>query len=97
MANMRNKIQNYIVSSGGWEIKVDHSSPKKAAISGLLMAIEKMKDKLTISTVIMVNKESQHINDNVVHAEFFSSPEIFNELGMCDISRGIKKFFKLCN
>ena len=91
MPNMNNKIKSYIVSSGGWEIEVDHSGSKGAVVSAVLMAFSKFQRKLTMSTVIMVNEKRFAEKDMFEKAEFILTHEIMNQLGFTDISNEFKK------
>lgn len=91
MPTMNKKIKSYIVSSGGWEIEVDHLGPRGAVISAVLMAFSKFQKKLTMSTVIMVNEKRFAEKDMVDKAEFILTHEIMNQLGFVDISEQFKK------
>ena len=94
---MKEKIHQYIVSSAGWQIKVDHTSPEQAVKSGLLMAFEKYKKDLYVSTVIMVNEELYHNQDCVSNAFFFNTAETMEKIGLKKLSLQLKQFIKLCN
>lgn len=91
---MNNKLKSYIVSSGGWEIEVDHLGPKRAVLSAVLMAFSKFQKKLTMSTVIMVNEKRFAEKDIIDKAEFVLTHEIMSQLGLTSISEEFKKITK---
>ena len=91
---MNKEIKSYVVSSGGWEIEVDHLGPKRAVLSAVLMAFSKFQKNLTMSTVIMVNEKKFADKDMVDKAEFIPTHEIMNSLGLTFISEEFKKITK---
>jgi len=91
---MNQKIKNYIVSSAGWEIEIDDIDPSSAAVSGLLFAFKKFGKKLLVSTVIMVNLEEGHKENDLTHASFFPTYKVMSDLGMDFLS---KEFLELTN
>jgi hypothetical protein len=80
---MKNKeLNNYVVSTGGWDIDVDEMDHKSAAISALLYSLNKFEDKLLISPTIMVNSKKCFSNNSLDDAEFFGTHTILKEIGM---------------
>lgn len=90
--NMKNKVENYVVSSADWEFDIDDRNPIDACTSGLLMAFKMYGDKLMISTTIMVSPKNSYLNNEVIDSEFFSSVSILEDLGLIDIASELKKY-----
>lgn len=91
---MKEKIENYVVSSADWEFDVDDRNPIDACTSGLLMAFKMYGNQLMISTTIMVSPKNSYLNNEVMDSEFFSSVSILENLGLIDISNELKKYEK---
>jgi len=84
---MKNKeLNNYVVSTGGWDIDVDEMNHKSAAISALLYSLNKFEDNLLISPTIMVNSKKCFSNNSLEDAEFFGTHTILREIGMNDMA-----------
>jgi hypothetical protein len=84
---MKEKIKKYIVSSADWELEIDDLDEKSAAISAVIFALNKFGKDLLMSTVIMVNNKENHLNEEIVFAEFFASHKIFKEIGLDSLSK----------
>jgi hypothetical protein len=91
---MNTNIKNYIVSSADWEFEVDDTNPKRAVMSALLLAFNKFKNKLKVSTVIMVNDKYFNDLDLVEEAEFYPTYEILNSIGLNQLSKQFEIFTK---
>lgn len=91
---MKESVNNYIVSSAGWEVLIDDISPYSAALSGVLHSLSRFGKNMVISTTVMVQTESDFKEENITNAEFYASHNIFADLGLKDIS---ECFRKLCN
>lgn len=93
----KGKVKNYIVSSSGWEIEVDQITAKRAAVDAILFMYNKYKDKLLVSTTIMVTPSEEHVNDLMISTEFFATHSIFNELGMHRLAFNLIKYNEISN
>tara|TARA_A100001515_G_C4565378_1_gene207969 strand:+ start:965 stop:1258 length:294 start_codon:yes stop_codon:yes gene_type:complete len=85
---------NYVVSSAGWEMPVDHSDPYGAALGGVVSALNKYGQSTEMSTVVMVTKDRDHKLKSISNSQFFPSHRIFKDLGCDKTSKGFKEF---CN
>jgi len=94
---MKEKIESYIVSSANWEFEIDDLDSRSAAQSGLFFAFGKFNKDLLLSTVIMVNDKSNHINGCIQSADFYASYDILNDLGLDSISKDFLEFTKTIN
>lgn len=94
---MKEKIESYIVSSANWEFEIDELDPRSAARSGLFFAFGKFNKDLLLSTVIMVNGKSNHINGCIQGADFYASHDILNDLGLESTSKDFLEFTKTIN
>jgi hypothetical protein len=93
----KEKVKNYIVSSSGWEIEIDQLTARKAALDALIFMYNKYREKLLISTTIMVTPSEEHVNDLMTSTEFFATYSIFNELGMHRLAFNLIKYNKISN
>lgn len=89
---MKEKVENYVVSSANWEFDIDDRSPTDACMSGLLMAFKTYGNELMISTTIMVSPKNSYLNNDFIDSEFFSSISILEDLGIIDIANELKKY-----
>ena len=90
-----NKIpQNYVVSSAGWDIPIDHIDPYGAAVNGVACALNSFGASTLISTTVMVSKESEHKRNDFTNSHFFASHDIFRDLGCKKTSKALEDF---CN
>ena len=70
-------------------MEVDSESFESAAVSGLIMAVKNFGSNLLISTTIMVSK-SKVSNQNIIKdCEFFSTENIFRQIGLDNLSEGL--------
>jgi hypothetical protein len=90
---MKEIINNYIVSSAGWEINIDAENSRSAAISATILAFKIYNKSLLMSTIVMVNSESAGA-DSLDDVEFFATYEILGDLGLDKMSRD---FLELTN
>ena len=59
LSKIMNKIpQNYVVSSAGWDIPIDHIDPYGAAVNGVACALNSFGASTLISTTVMVSKRA---------------------------------------
>jgi hypothetical protein len=93
----KEKVKNYVVSSSGWEIEIDQLTARKAALDALIFMYNKYREKLLISTTIMVTPSEEHVNDLMTSTEFFATHSIFNELGMHRLAFNLIKYNKISN
>jgi|MEHZ01.3.fsa_nt_MEHZ010805155.1_2 hypothetical protein len=88
---MNNEIKNYIVSSAGWELTVDHTDHESAATSALIMAMSIFGDNLKVSTVMMVDVVNSDGNTNTSLTEFVPTYLAFKRMGALAISKDLKE------
>jgi hypothetical protein len=93
----KNQLKNFIVSSADWEIEVDDTSHKSAAISALLLMLARKGKNFMISLNIIVNDKDLQTNEDYSSCSFFHSYEIFNEIGMSDMANEFLKISKHIN
>lgn len=89
---MSKKVKSYMVSSANWEFEVDDIDSESAALSGLIMAMNKFDEKLLVSTVVMCNPKHGHELGSPSFADFYSSESMFGRLGFEKISNNLREF-----
>lgn len=89
---MNEDVKNYTVLSANWEIEVDSISHKNAAIDACIFVFGRFKNKLLMSTTIMVYESGR--KGDLQSSEFFATYDIFNEIGLESKS---KAFYELTN
>ena len=89
---MNEDLKNYTVISANWEIEVDSISHRHAAIDACIFAFGKFKNKLLMSTTIMVYETDQ--KKDLESYDFFATYDIFNEIGLKSKSEA---FYELTN
>lgn len=90
--NMKQVVKEYIVSSADWEFEIDERNPKSAAISASLFAFKKFKDKLLMSTVIMVVEKDKSNKSILDRTDFFATHEILGDIGLESMSNNFLEF-----
>lgn len=89
---MNEDVKNYTVISADWEIEVDSTSHRNAAIDACIFAFGKFKNKLLMSTTIMVSESCR--KKDLQASEFFATYYILNEIGLKSKSEA---FYELTN
>lgn len=89
---MNNEVKNYTVVSADWELNIDSVSHRCAAIEACIFAFGKFKEKLLMSTTIMVNESILYEKNDLQNVEFFATYDILNELGLKNKSRAFYEF-----
>ena len=90
--NMEKVVKEYIVSSADWEFTVDEINSRSAAISASLFAFKKYKDKLLMSTVIMVSRKNKRNEPILDRTDFFATHEILKDIGLNSMSTNFLQF-----
>jgi hypothetical protein len=93
MKIMKKIVKNFRVSSADWEVEVDDINEKSAAVSALILLLNKLGGNLLLSTTIMVNESYHNIND-VMNANFFSTSSILRKIGHLELSETLSTLFK---
>ena len=91
---MKNRVKNYIVSSANWEYEI---LPESAAVAATILAFGKYKKNLCMSTTIMVNRKEDHLNEEIINAEFFSTSKILNKMGMKRLAKSFSEYTQSIN
>lgn len=91
---MNDLINEYKINCADWEFMIDSNNPKSAAIESILLAFSRYKEKLNLSTTIMVQKiekESKKKNKSF----FFGTHSILRDLGMNEIANTLRVISEL--
>jgi len=66
-----------------------------AAVSALLLAFSKFKQKLLMSTTIMVTPKYEHINSSLDKTDFFATHIVLDSLGLSEMSNQFKNYIDI--
>tara|TARA_B100002019_G_C21247993_1_gene589438 strand:+ start:1662 stop:1964 length:303 start_codon:yes stop_codon:yes gene_type:complete len=94
---MKNRVKNYIVSSANWEYEIDDILPESAAVAATILAFGQYQKNLCMSTIIMVNRKEDHLNKEIINAEFFSTSKILNKIGMTKLAKSFSEYTQSIN
>ena len=86
----RERISKYKITCADWEFEIDNQNAKLAAIEALIMAFNKYKSNLKLSTTTMVvdlNKSEEQ--------SFFGTHEILKSIGLCELAKSLKSISNL--
>lgn len=87
---MKNRINQYRVSSADWSFEIDEKDSKKAALSGIIEANRRLGKKMNVSTVTEVLKLPTSKTKSIDNLNFYATHSLFYDLGYKDLAKSLK-------